>query len=285
MFVELFLQSGSWSWFILTIELILLPFGLTLLILNKTRKMIIFFIFLSFLPLLVGTIGTVIGYQQIQDAISHNANNLSKEIIFKSRETARAPLILGFWFSLPLTIIGLISLTINYYKFKGTEQMSKNVKFSLFLKRIGAFIVDNVIVFFIFFILSLILSIIGLRVNHPEGASIVLFIYFVIFVIMWLYYSLLESSSKQATFGKLMFGLIVTDLNKNRVNFVKSSLRFWAKIISNIIFGIGYLMPLFTERNQALHDMIAKCLVLNKNEIANNINTEFATPPKGQAGA
>lgn len=266
MLVELFLQSGSWSWFILIIELILLPLGLTLLIFNKTRKIIIFFIFLSFLPLLIGTIGTVIGYQQIQNAISHNAN-LSKEIILRSRETARAPLTLGFWFSLPLIIIGLISLTINYFKFKGSEQFGENTKFSLFLKRIAAFIVDNVIVLFI---ISLILTIIEFNVNHPKDDSMVLFSYFISFVIMWLYYSLLESSSKQATFGKLMFGLIVTDINKNRVNFVKSSIRFLAKIISNIFLGIGYLMPLFTERNQALHDIIAKCLVLNKNEIANN---------------
>jgi uncharacterized RDD family membrane protein YckC len=79
----------------------------------------------------------------------------------------------------------------------------------------------------------------------------------------WLYYAYCESSEWQATPGKKVLNLVVTDLNGNRISFGQASGRFFAKMISGLIpFGIGYIMAGFTEKKQALHDMIASCLVL-----------------------
>ncbi len=57
-------------------------------------------------------------------------------------------------------------------------------------------------------------------------------------------------------------GIIVTDLNGGRIDPGKAALRWVGKIISCIILFIGYIMAAFTERKQALHDMIAGTLVL-----------------------
>ena len=70
------------------------------------------------------------------------------------------------------------------------------------------------------------------------------------------------SSPKQATIGKQAMGIIVTDLNGGRIDPGKAALRWVGKIISSLIFFIGYIMAAFTERKQALHDMIAGTLVL-----------------------
>jgi uncharacterized RDD family membrane protein YckC len=79
----------------------------------------------------------------------------------------------------------------------------------------------------------------------------------------WLYYAYCESSEWQATPGKKVLNLSVTDINGNRISFGRASGRFFAKMISGLIpFGIGYIMAGFTEKKQALHDMIASCLVL-----------------------
>ena len=79
----------------------------------------------------------------------------------------------------------------------------------------------------------------------------------------WLYYAYCESSEWQATPGKKVLNLVVTDLNGNRLSFARASGRFFAKMVSGLVpFGIGYLMAGFTEKKQALHDMIASCLVL-----------------------
>ena len=80
----------------------------------------------------------------------------------------------------------------------------------------------------------------------------------------WLYYALLESSNLQATWGKLALGVIVTDLEGNRITFARASGRHFAKMISKMTAYIGYVLAAFTERKQALHDLIAGCLLLNR---------------------
>ncbi len=87
------------------------------------------------------------------------------------------------------------------------------------------------------------------------------------FILQWLYFALMESSKNQATLGKMIVGIIVTDLYGNRISFGKASGRFFGKILSGIILNIGYIMAAFTEKKQALHDMIAGCLVVNKAEL------------------
>jgi uncharacterized RDD family membrane protein YckC len=86
----------------------------------------------------------------------------------------------------------------------------------------------------------------------------------VLLLLQWLYFAWMESSEHQATLGKMALGLIVTDINDHRVSFGRATGRFFAKIITNYTFLIGYIMAGFTEKKQALHDMIAGCLVMRK---------------------
>ena len=81
-------------------------------------------------------------------------------------------------------------------------------------------------------------------------------------VVGWLYYALMESSAKQATVGKMALGIVVTDLEGRRIGFGRATGRYFAKILSALILGIGFLMAGFTERKQALHDMVASTLVV-----------------------
>ncbi|QLH33043.1 MAG: RDD family protein [Cyclobacteriaceae bacterium] len=84
-----------------------------------------------------------------------------------------------------------------------------------------------------------------------------------------LYSTLMESSKLQATVGKLALGLKVTDLQGNKLDFTKALIRNLCKIISNFTLLIGYIMAGFTEKKQALHDMIASTLVLKKASLSN----------------
>ena len=58
--------------------------------------------------------------------------------------------------------------------------------------------------------------------------------------------------------------LQVTDMDGNRISFMRATGRHFGKIISNMTILIGYIMAGFTERKQALHDIIAGCLVYRK---------------------
>lgn len=83
-------------------------------------------------------------------------------------------------------------------------------------------------------------------------------------VAQWLYFALFQSSTAQATPGKMAMGIKVVDDCGRRIGFGRASGRFFGKFISGMVFNIGYLMAGFTERKQALHDMIAGTLVVFK---------------------
>jgi uncharacterized RDD family membrane protein YckC len=97
------------------------------------------------------------------------------------------------------------------------------------------------------------------------GILILLGMIFALLAASWIYYAGFESSAQQATLGKMALGLVVTDMEGRRISFARASGRFFAKIITGLIpLFIGYIMAGFTERKQALHDMIASCLVLRR---------------------
>ncbi|HEV2123520.1 MAG TPA: RDD family protein [Chloroflexota bacterium] len=78
----------------------------------------------------------------------------------------------------------------------------------------------------------------------------------------WLYFAIMESSGNQATIGKMALGLRVSRADSTRLSFGRATARFAGKYISAIIIGIGFIMAAFTERKQALHDMMAGTVVL-----------------------
>ena len=110
---------------------------------------------------------------------------------------------------------------------------------------------------------------------HPEedwnenGVWVLIAVFFLFasasLVVTWLYHALMESSEWQATVGKKALGLVVTDMEGRRVSFWHATGRHFAKIVTNIVpLLIGYIMAGFTEKKQALHDMISGCLILHR---------------------
>jgi uncharacterized RDD family membrane protein YckC len=78
----------------------------------------------------------------------------------------------------------------------------------------------------------------------------------------WPYYAILESSKMQATVGKRLFGLRVTDLEGQRIGIVRASVRHWAKVASHFLLFMGWVMAAFSSRKQGLHDLMAGTLVV-----------------------
>ena len=147
-----------------------------------------------------------------------------------------------------------------------------------FWLRVVAYLIDSMLLGVVFLAICIPLAMatgLGtvLRGFHPDREpdpamifALISSMWIVILVLVlggWLYYGYCESSEWQATPGKKVLNVIVTDLNGNRISFGRASGRYFAKLITKLIpFGIGYIMAGFTERRQALHDMIASCLVL-----------------------
>jgi uncharacterized RDD family membrane protein YckC len=145
-----------------------------------------------------------------------------------------------------------------------------------FWLRFVAWFIDAIILWIVSSFITLpFLAASGMRdmiLNHPPQTPEELLAFFGTFskliviglCIKWLYYAILESSPWQATIGKKTLGLEVTDLQGHRISFARATGRYFGKIISAFIFMIGFIMAGITEKKQALHDMMAGCLVMRK---------------------
>ena len=152
------------------------------------------------------------------------------------------------------------------------------VKYAGFWLRFVAYLIDNIIMSAIGFVISLpfIGTIIfsGIALSELDSCEeskflgiagivgTVLLLAITIAAVGWFYFALMESSKQQATLGKMALGLKVTDMEGKKISFARATGRYFGKIISNMIFMIGYILAGLTEKKQALHDMIAGCLVI-----------------------
>jgi len=142
--------------------------------------------------------------------------------------------------------------------------------------RVVAFVVDWVIIRVVVHPVAAIfglggLTLGGLGTHHlGHGARLPMLIFGggVLFALTvgasWLYEALMLSSSYQATLGKMIFSMKVTDLSGNHLSFAHATGRHFAKWLSWFVLCIGFIMVGFTARKQGLHDMIAGTLVPRK---------------------
>ncbi len=88
---------------------------------------------------------------------------------------------------------------------------------------------------------------------------------FAYLILIWaLYYGFTESSQYQATVGKQIMGLKVTNYNGEKISFMNAVGRFLGQFISLIPLCIGFFMIGWTTKKQGIHDYLAKCLVIRK---------------------
>lgn len=71
-----------------------------------------------------------------------------------------------------------------------------------------------------------------------------------------------ESSADSATIGKRLFHLQVLRADKSKLSFARAAGRFFGRLVSAILFGVGYFMQPFTAKKQALHDMMTDSVVV-----------------------
>ncbi|MBF0136406.1 MAG: RDD family protein [Magnetococcus sp. DMHC-1] len=140
---------------------------------------------------------------------------------------------------------------------------SEPVSYAGFWIRLAATFYDSLIMFIPALIAGFALALASpaLLVKSP-GTEAALNLFSII--LGWLYAALMESSAKQATLGKMLLKIKVTDLSGNPISFGKASGRYFGKIVSYILLGIGFFMAGWTEKKQGLHDKMAGCLVVNR---------------------
>jgi uncharacterized RDD family membrane protein YckC len=129
-----------------------------------------------------------------------------------------------------------------------------------FDQRVLAAIIDWLLVSGIFILVSLIAMLI---IPNQIARMVILGIGLVFIPIANLvYHVVMEGSSRQATYGKMLLKIRVCNEDGSPVDYAKATARNLAKIVSNCTLFIGYLMSFFNKKQQCLHDMIAGTLVM-----------------------
>jgi uncharacterized RDD family membrane protein YckC len=77
-----------------------------------------------------------------------------------------------------------------------------------------------------------------------------------------LYFTLMQSSSKQATLGKMAVGIKVVNADGETISFLQAIGRYLSKIPSALILLGGFIWAGFDSKKQALHDKMAGTYVL-----------------------
>lgn len=99
--------------------------------------------------------------------------------------------------------------------------------------------------------------------HNPLATS--LFTWLIILMSMT-YFVLMESGTQGNTLGKRWINIKVLDVEGNKLTPIRALARLIARLLSYLIFFIGFLIQPFTPRKQALHDLLASTIVIQTDE-------------------
>lgn len=141
----------------------------------------------------------------------------------------------------------------------GTEE--NELLYAGFWVRFGAVFLDSLILTIIMFPLWILIGVIA-GFSKTNQTSITVFVYLASFGVSALYFTLMESSEKSASFGKRWMGLKVLDVNGDRITNGRAFVRWISHIFSYMTLYIGFLIQPFASKKQALHDMLAGTIIV-----------------------
>lgn len=151
------------------------------------------------------------------------------------------------------------------------KQVCKEEPYAGFWLRVAAYLIDSVILgaaAMVMLLIFIILSFFFIGLLGEVGALLGVFFYLglcLIIAAMTILYMIIMNASKwQGTVGKIIVGIKVVDMEGNRLTMGKSGLRYLGYIVSSFTMGVGFILAAFTDKKQALHDMLVQTLVVKK---------------------
>lgn len=97
-----------------------------------------------------------------------------------------------------------------------------------------------------------------------DGLIMIIPSFFFYFLAPWLYFALTQGGNKQATVGQTAMNIMVMEIEGRKVDFGRATGRYFARFLSALTLGIGYLMFFWTDKKQTLHDNLAGTIVVKE---------------------
>ncbi|MCZ4242470.1 RDD family protein [Pedobacter punctiformis] len=132
--------------------------------------------------------------------------------------------------------------------------------FAAFDQRLLASVIDH---FLIFILYSLIILTSYIFIEGKDERIMAFVVPLpAVFLFKLIYGSFAEASKKQATIGKSLLSIKVTNMEGSRISTGISFVRNFSKILSVIPVFFGYLYSFLNKKNQCWHDIAANTLVV-----------------------
>jgi uncharacterized RDD family membrane protein YckC len=153
-------------------------------------------------------------------------------------------------------------------KIKEGVTLAGEMAYAGFWIRVGAWFIDYIIMAIVSAIIYIPLTFMGVSsFDKPAAFAIIQLISTIFNFIVPAVYESWFVGKYAATPGKMACKLKVVLSEGGRVSFARAIGRHFAKYISGLILGIGYIMAGFDEQKRALHDRICDTRVIKSGEI------------------
>ncbi len=134
-----------------------------------------------------------------------------------------------------------------------------------FLSRFVATLIDFFIILIIWTVISFVLvALIPIKMFKIQESTLKIILYVFGVILMIIYNVAFEISDKQATIGKQLFKMSVGDSLNRPISLLISLKRNIYKLLTCLTLGVGYLIIIFHEHKQSLHDIIANTYVFRE---------------------
>lgn len=152
-----------------------------------------------------------------------------------------------------------------YYTRIEDQKYKQSGKYAGLLKRLVSFLADFIFIFLILMVTFISLVLTEVSINIPSYG------YIAIFIIVLALYKVILEGFLSTTLGKKIVGIKLECSDGSKIGFGKALIRNVSIVLDVITLGIGYFTILFTKDKVALHDMVAKTVVVNEqNEVLPN---------------
>lgn len=153
---------------------------------------------------------------------------------------------------------------------EGVSLPTGRLNYAGFWIRFAAVFVDGILLFAVNLVISLIAGAgVGLGFSTPQteptmAVMVLQLVLMAIQIAIALTYETVMIGKYGATLGKMACGLRVVTPEGAPVSYLRALGRYFAKILSQIICLIGYIMAAFDDEKRALHDRICDTRVILK---------------------
>lgn len=142
----------------------------------------------------------------------------------------------------------------------------EQIRYASFSRRLFAYFLDNMLIAaFTSFVTAVTLGEAVTELTDFEKLFFVAQMVYGLNSAAFIGYFTITTGSSGLTAGKYLMGVRVSRDDGGDVGYARAFVRSLSYFISGFIFYLGFLSALFSKKNQAVHDLIAGTVVLEKN--------------------